>query len=84
VVRFTPPGKNPRYPLDKRLGGPQSRSVRDGEEKIIPPLPLSRIEPCRLARSLVTVRTELDLLEISCELWNGFKWLKIGSSDEIL
>jgi hypothetical protein len=27
------PGKEPRYPLDRRLGGPQSRSGRDGEEK---------------------------------------------------
>jgi hypothetical protein len=28
-----PPGKEPRYPLDRRLGGPQSRSGRGGEEK---------------------------------------------------
>jgi hypothetical protein len=28
-----PPGKEPRYPLDRRLGGPQSRSGRSGEEK---------------------------------------------------
>jgi hypothetical protein len=26
-------GKSPWYPLDKRLGGPQSRSERGGEEK---------------------------------------------------
>jgi hypothetical protein len=26
--RFTPGGKSPRYPLDRRLGGPQSRSRR--------------------------------------------------------
>jgi hypothetical protein len=31
--RFTP-GKEPRYPLDRRLGGPQSRSGRRGEETI--------------------------------------------------
>jgi hypothetical protein len=30
--RFTS-GKEPRYPLDRRLGGPQSRSGRRGEEK---------------------------------------------------
>jgi hypothetical protein len=29
-----PPGKNPWYPFDRRLGGPQSRSGRGGEEKI--------------------------------------------------
>jgi hypothetical protein len=27
------PGKSPRYPLDRRLGGPRSRSGRYGEEK---------------------------------------------------
>jgi hypothetical protein len=30
-----PPGKSPRYPLYKRLGGPQSRSGRNGEVKIL-------------------------------------------------
>jgi hypothetical protein len=38
VVNFTtlplnPQGKSPWYPLDRRLGGPQSRSGRGGEEK---------------------------------------------------
>jgi hypothetical protein len=38
VVSFTPrplypKGKSPWYPLDRRLGGPQSRSGRCGEEK---------------------------------------------------
>jgi len=28
-----PPGKEPWYLLDRRLGGPQSRSGRGGEEK---------------------------------------------------
>jgi hypothetical protein len=28
-----PPGKEPLVPLDRRLGGPQSRSGRGGEEK---------------------------------------------------
>jgi hypothetical protein len=31
------PGKSPRYPLDRMLGGPQSRSGRRGEEKILNP-----------------------------------------------
>jgi hypothetical protein len=34
--RFTP-GERARYLLDMRLGGPQSRSGRGGEEKIIVP-----------------------------------------------
>jgi hypothetical protein len=29
----SPQGKSPWYPLDGRLGGPQSRSGRGGEEK---------------------------------------------------
>jgi hypothetical protein len=42
VVSFTlrllyPQGKSPWYPLDRRLGGPQSRSGRGGEEKIPSP-----------------------------------------------
>jgi hypothetical protein len=44
VVRFTsrPPytwGKNPRYPLDRRLGGLQRRSGRSGVEKKLFVLP---------------------------------------------
>jgi hypothetical protein len=35
--RFTPRGKSARYPLDSMLGGPQSRSGRFGEEKILEP-----------------------------------------------
>jgi hypothetical protein len=38
-----PQGKSPRYPLDRRLGGPQSRSGRGGEEKNSHPPP--GIEP---------------------------------------
>jgi hypothetical protein len=42
--RFTHQGKSPWYLMDKRLGGPQSRSGRGGEDKnsIIP---LPGIEP---------------------------------------
>jgi hypothetical protein len=48
VVSFTPRplyprGKSPRYPLDRRLGGPQSRSGRGGEKKHSRPLP--ELEP---------------------------------------
>jgi hypothetical protein len=32
-----PPGKSPRYPLDRRLRGLQSRSGRHGEVKILTP-----------------------------------------------
>jgi hypothetical protein len=33
VLRFTTRPLYPRYPLDRRLGGPQNRSGRLGEEK---------------------------------------------------
>jgi hypothetical protein len=53
VVSFTPrllytQEKNPCYQLDRRLGGPQSRSGRGGEEKnsqLLPGLELSIIQP---------------------------------------
>jgi hypothetical protein len=32
-----PRGESRRYQLDRRLGGPQSRSGRRGEEKILEP-----------------------------------------------
>jgi hypothetical protein len=48
VVNFMPrqlypQGKSPWYPLDIRLGGPQSMFGRGGEEKIFQPL--SGLEP---------------------------------------
>jgi hypothetical protein len=44
VVSFTPrplhpQEKSPWYPLDRKLGWPQSQSGRGGEEKISQPLP---------------------------------------------
>jgi hypothetical protein len=36
---FYPQRKSPRYPLDRRLGGLQSRSGHGGEEKNSQPLP---------------------------------------------
>jgi hypothetical protein len=39
-----PQGKNPWYPLDRRLGGPQSRSGRGGEKKNSQPPPGLRIQ----------------------------------------
>jgi hypothetical protein len=43
VISFTarplyPQGKSPRYPLDRRLGGPQSRSGQGSEKNSQPPL----------------------------------------------
>jgi hypothetical protein len=51
VVRLTPRplylrGKSPRYPSDRRLGGPQSRSGRRGEMKILAPIWNLTPTPC--------------------------------------
>jgi hypothetical protein len=47
-----PQGKSPWYPLDRRLGGPQSRSGRGGEEKNSHPPPgIEPQNPDRQARS---------------------------------
>jgi hypothetical protein len=48
-----PPGKNPWYPLDRRLGGPPSRSGRGGEEKNSQPADKLRAEFIR--RILATI-----------------------------
>jgi hypothetical protein len=47
--------KSPRSPLDKRLGGPQSRSGRGSENKI--PAPAENWGPNRPAHSLVTTKS---------------------------
>jgi hypothetical protein len=56
VVSFTPRplypwGKSPRYPLDRRLGGLQSRSGRCGEQKILDPTGTRTPTPRRPASS---------------------------------
>jgi hypothetical protein len=35
---FYPRGKSPQYPLNRWLGGPQSRFQKRGEEKILDPI----------------------------------------------
>jgi hypothetical protein len=56
VANFTyrplyPGGKSPRYPLERRLGGPQNQSGRRGEEKILLPPGLELGSLGRVARS---------------------------------
>jgi hypothetical protein len=64
VISFTPQslypqGKNPWYPLNRRLGGPQSRSGHGGEEKNSQSPPgIEPRNPDRPARSLVAIQTE--------------------------
>jgi hypothetical protein len=48
-----PPGKQPPYPLYKRLGGPQSLFRHYGEEKNL--LPLPGMKPRFLGRSAISL-----------------------------
>jgi hypothetical protein len=45
VVSFTPRQLYPQYPLERRLGRPQSRSGRRGEEKILDPIGIRTPSP---------------------------------------
>jgi hypothetical protein len=74
VVSFTPPplypqGNSPWYPLDRRLGGPQSRSGRRSEEKNSQPPP--GIEPWNPDRPAHTVGLLIILCNLEMALW-GF------------
>jgi len=40
IARLNTPGRNKWYPLNRRLGGPQSQSVRFGEGENLLPLTL--------------------------------------------
>jgi hypothetical protein len=55
-----------RYPLDSRLGGPQNRSGRGGEEKKSSPLP--ELNPGRPARE----RPELEFYDRNIKLIEGY------------
>jgi hypothetical protein len=51
-VEVYPEGKSPWYPLDRRLGGPQSRCGRNEEEKNSQPLAgIQLLNSDRLAHS---------------------------------
>jgi hypothetical protein len=53
-------GNSPQYPVDIRLGGPQRRSERRGEEENL--LLLPEIEPRPSSPQPVTIPTELSRL----------------------
>jgi hypothetical protein len=79
VVSFTPPplypqGKSPWYPLDKRLGEPQSRSGHSGEEKNSQSLPgyePSIIQP--VAQRYTTGLSQFQTIQVrflqTCQWW---------------
>jgi hypothetical protein len=67
--------KSPRYPLDRKLGGPQSRSGRCGDEKNSQPMP--RLEPPIIQPVAERYMTELSRLP--CHTSN--KLNKVNCSD---
>jgi hypothetical protein len=92
--RFTPHprGKYRRYPLDRRLGGSQSRSGRRGEDKILGPTGTRTPTPRPSSPQPVAIPTELFRLQYlgdqikmdervtahSWYEWRNFKfWLEI-------
>jgi hypothetical protein len=67
VVSFTPRplyprGKIPQCPLDRRLGGPQSRSGRRGEEKMLDPIGTRTPTPRSSSQKPVAIPTALSRL----------------------
>jgi hypothetical protein len=62
--RFTPGETAPPYPLDRRLGGPQYRSGRSGEEKI-------HSDPS-VVQHVAGRSTDHSIAAPSCEVQTGF------------
>jgi hypothetical protein len=70
---FTPEERAPRRPLDKRLGGPQSRSERYGEKKILP-LPgieLRPSSPYPVFRPAPNNSIQLFIINVPCQQLNA-------------
>jgi hypothetical protein len=59
VINLTTQGKNPWYPLDRRLGGPQSRFGRGGKDKNSHPLPGPEPPPPKIQPVAQRYTTEL-------------------------
>jgi hypothetical protein len=79
MVSFTPrplylQRKSPWYPLERRLGGPQSRSGRGGEEKNSQPLP--GFEPPIIQPVVQRYTTELSRLH--------YRWYEIKYYERVV
>jgi hypothetical protein len=83
-----PHGKSPWYPLDRRVGGPQSHFGRGGEEKNSQPPP--RIEPStpivqpvaqrysdRAIMAVQHLPNFVKIRKVKCELFNSNKQVDI-------
>jgi len=62
-----PGGKNSRYPFDRMLGGPQSRSGRDGVEENSPCRDLNPGDPaCRRDRTFENTVSDIEIEHENC------------------
>jgi hypothetical protein len=98
VVSFTPrptypQGKSSWYPLDRRLGGPHSRSGRGGEEKNSQPLRglklyMQNASYEGVSKSFRTGRVEqvLQMVQLSATRGSciGILWVSLVSFDAII
>jgi hypothetical protein len=75
LAALYPQGKDPQYPLDRRLGGPQSRSGHRGYKKN--PLPLLGIKPRSSSPQSDTIMIELPRLLIIIKLRSKHACMKI-------
>jgi hypothetical protein len=81
------PAPLPRYPLDRRLGGPQSRSGRRGEGKILDPtgtrtptLRSSSPQPVAIPTELSRLQYLRDILALFLVSWGGVRLSPLGTS----
>jgi len=73
----------PRYPLDRRLGGPQRRSGCSGEGKEFHHCSYRQLNLSHAAHILVTILTELSQL-LQYLRRNENKWTEFNSESESL
>jgi hypothetical protein len=64
--------ESPRYPLDKRLGGPQSRSGRCGVRKVFAPTgnQNSAVQPVAIPTELMDQNVDLRFSTMTSIKWN--------------
>jgi hypothetical protein len=74
---FYPRGKSLRYPLDRRLGGPQSRSGQRGEEKksYIVWNPTQALQPFAMSTPLLSLRHIHEKFFPRRKKWDSWIWV---------
>jgi hypothetical protein len=80
VVNFTPQVKSPQYPVDRRLGGPPSRSGRCGKEKILDSTG-TRTPTCRLSSPYPVA---IPTVGIRGRDWRKKKCCNLGTSVDVV